>query len=213
MACPAGTTRGPSIQPRSMAFFSATSRSSPPVCMNRPRLRTVVKPARSVRRALATARRVRTAGSSWTAFRGLRWSGPPRSRLTSMSMRPGKGHVAQVDDGRVVRHPAGADLHDAVALRPAGCPVPARLCRRRACGRCGAGCVRDGGDGPSGAPSSVCWEGGLSQNQYMDCWICESRKYRSKPKSPDAGDGEVRWNTNWAQRCCASSEPGRSPGA
>ena len=89
IACPAGTTRGPSIHPRSMAFFRATSSSSPPVCTNSPRLRTVVNPARSVRRALNTARSVRTAGSSCTGLSGLRWSGPPRRRLTSMSISPG----------------------------------------------------------------------------------------------------------------------------
>ena len=49
----------------------------------------IVEVAPSVLRALATARSVRTAGSSWTAFNGLRWSGPPSSRLTSMSIRPG----------------------------------------------------------------------------------------------------------------------------
>ncbi len=89
MAWPAGTMRGPSIQPRSMAFFSATSSSSPPVCTNRPRLRTVVNPARNVRRALATPRNVFTAGSSCTATSGLSWSGPPINRLTSMSINPG----------------------------------------------------------------------------------------------------------------------------
>src|SRR4051812_1695324 len=90
MAWPAGTIRGPSTQPKSMAFLRATSRSRPPVCTNSPRLRTVVKPDRKVRRALATPRNVFTAGSSCTATRGLSWFGPPMRRLTSMSMRPGR---------------------------------------------------------------------------------------------------------------------------
>ncbi len=72
-----------------MAFIRATSSSRPPVCTKSPRLRTVVKPARRVRRALTTPRRVLRAGSSWTGTSGLAWSGPPMTRLTSMSMSPG----------------------------------------------------------------------------------------------------------------------------
>ena len=72
MAWPAGTMRGAAIQPRFDALASAASSRIPPVCTNSPRLRTVVNPARSVRSALVTARRVRNAGSSCTGMSGLR---------------------------------------------------------------------------------------------------------------------------------------------
>ena len=64
IAWPAGITRGPSIQPASIALANATSSRYPPVLTNNPRLRTVVKPARSVRLALPTARSIRVGGSS-----------------------------------------------------------------------------------------------------------------------------------------------------
>ena len=89
MACPAGTMRGPSIHPRSMAVIRSTSRSRPPVCTKSPRFRTVVNPARRVLRALAAPRSVFIAGSSWTGTSGLAWWDPPITRLTSMSMSPG----------------------------------------------------------------------------------------------------------------------------
>ena len=89
IAWPAGTRRGPSTHPRSMARESATSISTPPVRTNNPRLRAVVKPASSVLRALRVVRSVRNATSSCTSLRGLPPDGPPSARLSSMSMRPG----------------------------------------------------------------------------------------------------------------------------
>ena len=103
MACPAGTIRGPSIQPMSMAFMRATSSRRPPVCTNSPRFRTVVKPARRVRRALAAARSVFRAGSSCTGTSGLAWLGPPMTRLTSMSISPG----SMVTSPRSIGHGVG----------------------------------------------------------------------------------------------------------
>src|SRR5690349_24418798 len=59
----------------------------------RPRFRTVVKPASRVVRALTVARNVRKTGSSWTPCTARRTAdavfGPPRTRLISMSIRPG----------------------------------------------------------------------------------------------------------------------------
>ena len=110
MAWPAGTTRGPSIQPKSIAFFRATSSSSPPVCTNRPRFRTVVNPARRVRRALATPRSVFTAGSSCTATSGLAWSGPPMQEVDLHVHEPGEQReVAEVDHDGVVGHRGRGD--------------------------------------------------------------------------------------------------------
>ena len=116
MACPAGTMRGPSTQPMSIAFMRATSSRSPPVCTNSPRLRTVVKPARSVRRALATARRVRKAGSSCTGISGLAWFGPPMTRLTSMSINPGSMVTSPRSISTASAGPMWGDAGDAVAL-------------------------------------------------------------------------------------------------
>src|SRR5262245_23350180 len=115
MAWPAATTRGPSIQPWSIALRSATSSRIPPVWTNRPRLRTVVNPDRSVRRALATARSVRTAGSSCTDTSGLSWSGPPSSRLTSMSMSPGSSVRSPRSTSTV---PSGTDVGSTSTMRP-----------------------------------------------------------------------------------------------
>ena len=148
MAWPAGTMRGPSTHPMSMAFIRATSRSRPPVCTKSPRLRTVVKPARRVRRALAAPRSVLMAGSSWTGMSGLAWLGPPMTRFTSMSISPG----SRVTSPRSTRRGVGGDRGggdpgDAIASSTS------RLARldqllagaRRACGhspggRAAAGC-------------------------------------------------------------------------
>ena len=89
MACPAGTIRGPSTQPASMASPRATSSRYPPVFTKRPRFRTVVNPALRVRRALAVARNVILAGLVCTGSNSPA-PGPPMKKLTSMSMNPGK---------------------------------------------------------------------------------------------------------------------------
>ena len=117
MACPAGTTRGPSIQPRSIAFLRATSNRRPPVWMNSPRLRTVVKPARRVRRALATARRVRTAGSSCTAVEGAAVVGTTQQEVHLHVHEPREeGQITEVDDDRICRDRRRGDRQDALAL-------------------------------------------------------------------------------------------------
>src|SRR6478736_787044 len=104
IACPAGTTRGPSIQPASIALPRATSSRYPPVLTNNPRLRTVVNPARSVRRALPTARSTRVGGSSCTWDRPGFSPRPPISRLTSMSIRPGN----KMESPRSMMSPSGS---------------------------------------------------------------------------------------------------------
>ena len=195
MACPAGTTRGPSTQPRSMAFLRATSSSSPPVCTNRPRLRTVVNPARRVRRALATARSVRRAGSSCTAMSGLRWSGPPRSRLTSMSISPGSSvRSPRSIVHRVVGHRGRGHLEDALApdQQVAG-GRPARPGRRRACGRCAGGWCAGVRGRAMGCSFGLVRKSGCHENQYMIAELRES-EYRSKAARLVAGPGEVGWH-------------------
>src|SRR6476620_1959084 len=104
IACPAGTIRGPSIQPASMALPSATSSREPPVLTNSPRWRPVVKPARRVRRALPTARSTRVGGSSCTWDRPGFSPRPPISRLTSMSIRPGN----KMESPRSMMSPSGS---------------------------------------------------------------------------------------------------------
>ena len=79
VGCPPVGVRGPRgparpVDPRDRSPSAVRRRGAAPVCTNRPRFRTVVNPAASVRRALATARNVRTARSSCTALNGLRWS-------------------------------------------------------------------------------------------------------------------------------------------
>ena len=82
----------------------------PPVFTNRPRLRTVVNPARSVRRALATARSVRSAGSSCTGLSGLSWFGPAEQEVDLHVHQPGQQReVAEVDLDRVVGHRGRGD--------------------------------------------------------------------------------------------------------
>ena len=97
-------------QPMSMAFIRATSSSRPPVCTKSPRLRTVVKPARRVRRALTTPRRVLRAGSSWTGTSGLAWSGPPMTQVDLHVHEPREhGHIPEVDRRGVLGDRRGGD--------------------------------------------------------------------------------------------------------
>ena len=82
---------------------------------------------------------------------GCAWSGPPSSRLTSMSISPGssvRSPRSTID--RVVGHRRRRDLHDALAVdQQVARARPARPCRRRACGRCAGGRAAAGcGDGP-----------------------------------------------------------------
>ena len=117
MAWPAGTMRGPSIHPESTARAKATSSNSPPVGMNRPRLRTVVKPARKVVRQLTTARSNRSAGSSCTESNTLA-PGPPSTRFTSMSISPGSNVSSGSSISRASRSISPAEVETSVIRSP-----------------------------------------------------------------------------------------------
>ena len=76
----------------------------------------MVNPARSVRRALPTARSIAVGGSSCTWDRPGFSPRPPISRLSSMSIRPG----SRIESPRSMTSPSGcaADADDPVALDP-----------------------------------------------------------------------------------------------
>ena len=92
----------------------ATSSRIPAVCTNRPRFRTVVNPDHRVRRALATARRVFTAGSSCTGRKQAAVVGPAHQQVDlHVHQARQQGQVAQV--GRP--GPSGTDIGATSTIR------------------------------------------------------------------------------------------------
>ena len=125
MAWPAGTTRGPSIQPKSMAFLSATSNSRPPVWMNRPEIAHGGEPglegAPGVgHRPKCAQRRIVLHGVERAAV-----VGPAEQEVDLHVHQPGQqGQVAQVD--RRAR-PPGTEVGATSAMRS---PSMSRLAGR-----------------------------------------------------------------------------------